>query len=275
MNLMYPQIVTGADLLRGIVKLDELAPLLKKRGASSAAIVNSKLYGVRSFSKMLLKYGIRPVIGLAVKLAVEENEVLLYVYAKNTAGFSNLMKMSSAISTREEENLPLSWLQAYREDCLIICAMTDSSWANARNLGVLQQIAEGQTASSTFIGISRPAGAAHTEEQALIQLSEESQLAIAACHETRYLHQEDFQAYEVATAIRKGYKLADKNKPPNRYRQAYLPQQEEFASWFADHPEWLQTTEDMMNSCEVTIQKEDFLLPKFPVGEGQTSIALL
>ena len=275
MNLMYPQIVTGADLLRGIVKLDELAPLLKKRGASSAAIVNSKLYGVRSFSKMLSKYGIRPVIGLAVKLAVDENEVLLYVYAKNETGFSNLMKMSSAISTREEENLPLTWLQAYREECIIICAMTDSSWANARELVIVQQIAEGQSASSTFIGISRPAGAAHTEEQHLIQLSEESHLPIAACHETRFLHQEDFQAYEIATAIRKGYKLDDKNKPPNRYRQAYLPQQEELLNWFDDHPDWLQTTEDIMNSCEVTIQKEDFLLPKFPVKEGQSPIALL
>ncbi|WP_303969315.1 DNA polymerase III subunit alpha [Sporosarcina ureae] len=275
MNLMYPQIVTGADLLRGIVKLDELAPLLQKRGASSAAIVNSKLYGVRSFSKMLAKYGIRPVIGLSVTLEVEDHEVLVYIYAQNETGFSNLMKMSSAISTRDEENLPLNWLQAYREGCIIICAMTDSSWANARDLHVLQLVAEKDSNASTFIGIGRPGGGAHTEEASIIQLSEESRLPIAACQETRFLHKEDFQAYEVATAIRKGYKLNDSQKPPNRYRQAYLPQREELVNWFGDHPEWLQTTEDIMDSCVVTIQKEDFLMPKFPVADSQAPISLL
>ncbi|ARK23760.1 hypothetical protein SporoP37_02975 [Sporosarcina sp. P37] len=275
MNLMYPQIITGADLLRGIVKLDELAPLLQKRGAASAAIVNSKLYGVRSFSKMATKYGIRPVIGLSVMLNADDTEVLLYVYARNQTGFSNLMKMSSAISTREDETLPLTWLQAYREGCFIICAMTDASWANARNVEVLQQIAEGRSDSSAFIGISRPAGSAHAEEEHLIRLSEESGLPIAACHETRFLHPEDFQAYEVATAIRKGYKLNDPQKPPNRYRQAYLPEREEFMNWFSDRPEWLKTTEAMMNACNVSIQKEDFLLPAFPMKDGQTSDSLL
>ncbi|PID20335.1 DNA polymerase III subunit alpha [Sporosarcina sp. P3] len=275
MNLMYPQIVTGADLLRGIVKLDELAPLLQKRGASSAAIVNSKLYGVRSFSKMLRKYGIQPVIGLSVIVEVDDQEVLLYIYAQNEIGFSNLMKMSSAISTREEENLPLNWLHAYQEGCIIICAMTDSSWANARNVHVLQLLTEKVSSAPTFIGISRPGGGAHPDEEAIIQLSEECQLSIAACQETRFLHKEDFQAYEVATAIRKGYKLSDSNKPPNRYRQAYLPEREELANWFTEYPEWLQTTENIMNSCDVTIQKEDFLLPKFPIADGRMPMDLL
>ncbi|WP_153730653.1 DNA polymerase III subunit alpha [Sporosarcina obsidiansis] len=275
MVLTYPQIVTGADLLRGIVKLDELAPLLQKRGACSAAIVNSKLYGVRSFSKMLEKYGIRPVIGLSVTVSIQEKELLLYVYAQNQTGFANLMKMSSAMATREEENLPLSWLNAYREDCWIICALTDSSWANHRNAEVLQQLAEGQIEQSTFIGIGRPGGARHTEEEQIIRLSEECQLPIAACHETRFLHREDFPAYEVATAIRKGYKLNDPQKPPNRFRQAYLPEENELFDWFQDHPEWLQATEEMLGSCQVSFTKEAFQLPSFPVSEGQTPISLL
>ena len=72
MKLVYPQIVTGADLLRGIIKLDRLAPLLQRRGAVSVAIVNSKLYGIRSFYKVMKKYGIRPVFGLSVHLEIGE-----------------------------------------------------------------------------------------------------------------------------------------------------------------------------------------------------------
>ncbi|MDV6377546.1 DNA polymerase III subunit alpha [Sporosarcina sp. GW1-11] len=274
MNLMYPQIITGADLLRGIVKLDELAPLLQKRGASSAAIVNSKLFGVRSFSTMLSKYGIRPVIGLSVMVSIADEDLLIYVYAQNQAGFSNLMKMSSAISTREEGNLPLPWLQVYRQDCFVVCALTHTTWTNHRNVEILQQLAE-DAKISTFIGISRPGGARHTEEERMIHLSEECELSIVACHETRFLHAEDFPAYEVATAIRKGYKLNDSKKPKNRHRQAYLPTQKTFSEWFADHPEWLQTMDNVLDSCEVKFGKEPFQLPKFPVQEGQTPIRLL
>ena len=84
MTLVYPQLVTGADLLRGIIKLNELAPLLKSRGATVASIVNSKLYGVRTFSKVLRRHGIQPVIGLSVKLNLEKTKhVLVYIYAQN------------------------------------------------------------------------------------------------------------------------------------------------------------------------------------------------
>ncbi|MBY0222359.1 DNA polymerase III subunit alpha [Sporosarcina aquimarina] len=275
MNLMYPQIVTGADLLRGIVKLDELAPLLQQRGASSAAIVNSKLYGVRSFSKMLSKYGIRPVIGLSVKVSIEDKDLLLYVYAKNQLGFSNLMKMSSAISTREEENLPLSWLHAYREGCWVICALTDSSWAAHRTAEIVQQLVEAQADQSTFIGIGRPGGAKHAEEDRMIELAGECKLQIAACHETRFLHAEDFPSYEVATAIRKGYKLNDPQKPPNRFRQAYLPQAHELSEWFHDHPEWLLLTTEILSACQVNISNQDFQLPTFPIPAGRTAISVL
>lgn len=274
MNLMYPQIVTGADLLRGIVKLDELAPLLQKRGASSAAIVNSKLMGVRSFSAMLTKYGIRPVIGLTVNVLLEDEELLIYVYAKNQAGFANLMKMSSAISTREEENLPLSWLQAYRQDCYIVCALTHNSWTNHRNDTTLALLAE-DADQTTFIGVSRPGGIKHTEEEAIVQLSEASQLSIVACQETRFIHATDFPAYEVATAIRRGYKMNDPKKPKNRFRHAYLPTEDVLDEWFADRLQWLQAMAALLESCEVEISKEPFQLPKFPVQTGQTPCDLL
>ncbi len=80
MTLVYPQVVTGADLLRGIIKLDYLAPLLKRRGAKAVAIVNSKLYGIRSFYKVMKKYEIRPVIGLSIFLEIGEGELSFFMF---------------------------------------------------------------------------------------------------------------------------------------------------------------------------------------------------
>lgn len=275
MALIYPQIITGADLLRGIVKLDELAPLLQQRGARSAAVVNSRLYGVRSFSKMLTKYGVKPVIGLSVNVLADESELLIYVYAKNATGFANLMKMSSAVSTREEENLPLGWLQAYREGCYVICALTSASWASHRHAEVLQQLAEDAEEGTTFIGIGRPGGVKHPDELQIIGLSTACGMRIAAIHETRYLHPEDFPAYEVATAIREGFKLNDPQKPQNRHRHAYLPEQQQLEDWYKDVPEWVELTEELLSSCHVEITKGELQLPAFPVCEGDTPPSVL
>lgn len=270
MNLVYPQIVTGADLLRGIVKLDELAPLLQQRGASAAAIVNSKLYGVRSFSKMLLKYGVRPVIGLAVYVTVDEQDVLVYAYAQNQAGYANLLKMSSAAAVRKEENLPLAWVRAYQEGCAFVLAATDASWAEKRTEEVFAQFSLERAA----VGIARPAGAVHPEEAAIAALAETLSLPVAACHETRYIHAEDVKAFEIASAVRGGYKVSDENKPRNRHKHAFLPDAAQWQAWFSDRSEWLDVMQQLMDGCRAVLPEEPFHLPEY-YAAGEDAARLL
>ena len=113
MKLFYTQIVTGADLFRGINKLNYVAPLLARRGAIAASIVNEKMYGVPSFYKTMKKYGIQPVIGLTVQLTIGEGQdVLLYDYAHTVEGYRNLLKISSANSNTDDETLHLQGIEA-------------------------------------------------------------------------------------------------------------------------------------------------------------------
>ena len=62
-----------------------------------------------------------------------------------------------------------------------------------------------------------------------------------AIHEARYLMKEDAFAFEVAEAIRTGYKLNDPARPANNEQAAYVPEESELAEWFADRPQWLET----------------------------------
>ena len=226
MVLVYPQIVTGADLLRGIIKLDQLAPILQRRGAVSVGIVNSKMYGVRSFCKVMEKYGIHPVIGLSIRLELEDgSELLLYAYAKDDRGYSNLLKISSAIATKEPETLPLKWLQAYSEGCVVICPMTDRSWDDKDRTDTIQTILN--ACQTVYIGISRPGGVKHHAENEILTIAEETETTITAYHESRYIAKEDSFAFEVATAIRSGYKLNDPSRPKLEIHDAYVPEEEE------------------------------------------------
>ncbi len=279
MRLVYPQIVTGADLLRGIIKLDRLAPLLKRRGAVSVAIVNSKLYGIRSFYKMMKNNGIHPVFGLSVYLEISEKVTpLIYVYAKDDKGYRNLLKMGSAIATKEAETLPLQWLKAYSPGCIIVCPLTDDSWAPS--LERLQEelfssVLEGSEASMVAIGVSRAGGMRHADEEDIQALAESTGCPIVAVHESRFIEKEDAFTYEVAEAIRSGYKLNDPMRPENRYKDAYLPEESELQDWFQDQPEWLENMAAMLLSCTASLPPSESLMPVFPVGEGETSTALL
>lgn len=274
MVLVYPQIVTGADLLRGIIKLDHLAPLLQRRGAKSVGIVNSKMYGVRSFCKVMEKYGIHPVIGLSIQLELEDgSDMLLYAYAKDDKGYGNLLKISSAISTREPETLPMKWLQAYSEGCVFICPMTDGSWDEKRETDMIRTIRK--ACETVYIGISRPGGVKHKAEDEILRTAEETDTPITAYHESRYLAEEDGFAFEVATAIRSGYKLNDPSRPKMEIYDAHLPDEQELRHWFSDHPEWIEAMAEIMLSCNAKLPPSRTLMPAFPVPEGHTAASLL
>ena len=276
MTLVYPQIVTGADLLNGIIKLDRLAPLLKRRGAVSAAIVNSTLSGVRSFWKVMTKYDIHPVLGISIHIEMDSGETpLCYLYAKNQAGFKQLMKASSAAATREAGPLPEKWLKPYSTNCAIVFPLTDTSWDGLRSVEVVQRMTRHCTTEDVYLGIARSGGLIHPEEEQIEQLAISQEIAIVACSEARFIDPEDAFSYETAQAIREGYKLNDLDRPANKHPYAYVPEQQELNRWFEGKQNWLQTAADLLLSCKVELPEKKLLMPKFPVPPGETAAQVL
>ena len=124
--------------------------------------------------------------------------------------------------------MPLQWLKAYSPGCIIVCPLTDDSWAPS--LERLQEelfssVLEGSEASMVAIGVSRAGGMRHADEEDIQALAESTGCPIVAVHESRFIEKEDAFAYEVAEAIRSGYKLNDPVRPENRYKDAYLPEE--------------------------------------------------
>lgn len=274
MALVYPQIVTGADLLRGITKLNHLAPLLKRRGAKVAAIVNSKMYGVRSFYKVMKKYDIHPVFGLSMHIAIGDDQVLFaYIYAENEIGFQNLLKMSSAVSIRDNNELPLQWLKAYSAGCIVVLAMTHSTWEGARDEETLEQLVAHCTDAVVTVGIERTGGHIHADESEIERVASIFDLKIAAIYEARFLNKEDAFAYEVASAIRFGHKLGEGKT--SDHKDAYLPDESELKEWFAGKEHWLKLTETLMECCTATLPERKQLMPIYPVPENGCTDAFL
>lgn len=260
MKTVYPQIVTSADMLKSTIQLEQLVQKLKQNNTKSAAITNSKLYGLQPFWHALHEQQINPVLGLTIYVQLEVEVVGLVLYAKDLIGYQNLLKISSAIETRELTELPKRWLAAYKNGLLAVYKGEAST--SPEQLTELQMIFG---KADFYLGIERPNGKKQEHEGLIIQLGEQLSIPITAFHMSRYIEKEDAFAYEVLHAMEQSTKMNDYTRIKPSSNSYHLLSGEDWSEWFSDVPNWLQNTEQMLNSCHVSIEKQASIMPKYPL----------
>ncbi|MBK3493582.1 DNA polymerase III subunit alpha [Viridibacillus sp. YIM B01967] len=276
MQNVYSQIVTAADMLKSTIRIDELISFLQQEDAKAAAIVNSKLYGLLPFWRALKKANIHPVVGLTVHVQFGTRHVRpVILYAATQQGYQHLLKMTSATSVREGELLPLRWLEGYQEGCILMIPMTSPEWATEGSFEDVQALQAIFGGDRLYIGIDRPGGVQCHMEQSIIDYCQEQKLPICATQLSTFIHEEHAFSFEVAKAIEQGMKMNNSDQLTARERQQFLPNTAQWQEWFADHPEWLMTAENMLLSCQVELAFDKFFMPKFPTPKGETAASLL
>lgn len=266
MKTVYPQIVTSADMLKSTIQLEQLIQKLKQNNARAAAITNSRLYGLLPFWHALHAQQIKPVLGLTVNVQLETGIVSLVLYAKDNNGYENLLKISSSIETREITVLPKRWLEAYKNG--LIAVYKGESSTELELLSELQMIfGNGQF----YLAIERPNGEKMENEETIIQYSEQLTIPITAFHMSRYIEKEDAFAYEVLNAMDQSLKMNDHTRLKPATDSLHILSSEEWSEWFFDAPSWIENTERLLNSCNVSIEKSTSIMPKYPLPETKNS----
>jgi len=114
---------TVYSLLSSLITIDEYIQYAKNAHLSSLVICDNQMFGTMPFIKKCQENGIRPIIGLEIKM---ENHIVL-AYAKNGQGYTSLIKLSTIQSEKEvtKENLlenrngliliPLDDIELYQE----------------------------------------------------------------------------------------------------------------------------------------------------------------
>lgn len=265
----YPQIKTSADLLQSTIRLDQCQQFLQQQKAEACAIVNSTMYGLMPFWRSMASANIHTVIGLQVTVQLEQQPIVLILYAQNEQGYHHLIKVSSAVATRADHLLPLRWLEAYQHGLIAMLPFA-LGFIEEQLIQELQQ----SFTQPIYIGIARPNGRQDISEERTIELAAQLQLPIVATQENRYIEREGLLAYQVAQAIATGIKLDEQQL---HYMQAehYMPTAEEWQHAFSDKPQWLQQSSDMLKSCHVPIPQKEPLMPKYPLAPHDTADAAL
>lgn len=266
--VVYPQIKTSADLLQSTIRPEACQQFLVAQKAEACAIVNSTMYGLMPFWRFMRDAHIHTVIGLEVMLDIEQEQVPVVLYAQTTQGYQHLLKISSAISTRQEGTLPLAWLKAYQQGLIALLPFSEG-FIEQSTIVAIQQAFE----QALYMGIARPHGKRAIYEERAIELANTLALPIVATQQNRYIEEQGLFAYQVAQAIASGQKL---NEEDVQYAQPehYMPTAMQWQEAFHDMPQWLETAKQMLMSCDVPMPAYERQMPQYPLDEQTADEAL-
>lgn len=114
------KVTTDYSLLKSLIKIENLIPFLKENNIKCCSICDENLYGVLSFYKECRKNDIKPIVGLSIVL----NDLPVYLYAKNYAGYKNLLKIHTIM---QKDSINILDLKNYANDIAVIIPYKSNS----------------------------------------------------------------------------------------------------------------------------------------------------
>ena len=284
---------TEYSLLDGAIRITELAERMKEMGMTSCAITDhGVMYGAVSFYKAMEAAGIHPVIGCEVYVAPasrfdkdpasyqhERYYHHLILLAKDNTGLVHLNKLVSAGFTEgfyRRPRIDEELLEKYHEGliCLSGCV------AGKLSSMILSGDTEGAKRTALkYDGIFGRGSyyleiqANTTTEQAtvnsaLIKISRETGIPLAATNDCHYLKQEDAEAQDILLCISTASRIDDENRMKMTCNEFYVKSETEMRRFFSEVPDAIENTGKIAEMCNASYDFKSIHLPVYEVPEG-------
>jgi DNA polymerase-3 subunit alpha len=252
---------------------------------------HGSLAGAVELYREATKQGIKPLIGCEVyvaddRRAQQKGYAHLTLLAESNAGYSNLIKLSSAGYLEGYYYKPrVDWelLERHSEGLVALSGCLSGRVAKAMEenrpndaAADLDRLAQIFGRDSTYVEIQN-AGLEIQQRinPMLAELAASAGLPLVATGDVHYLMHEDARAHEALLCIQSG----DSLKNPNHWKfdtdQFYFKTPAEMAADFADYPEAVARTLEIAERCNVELTLGEILLPKFPVPDGRDAFDYL
>ncbi len=283
---------TEYSLLDGANKIKLLAKKVKELGMNSVAITDhGNMFGAIEFYKTMKSEGIKPIIGLEAYLHNQEDladkstkqRYHLCLYAKNEIGYKNLMYLSSQSYIKGFYYYPRINKKLLKEHsegliCSSACLQGEINWhLNLNNQRNVNFGAKGyEKAKEIALWYKEVFGDdfylelmrhgiedQHYIDEAVIKLSLETGIKIIATNDTHYLEKDLAEAHEVFMCIAMNKEFDDPNRLKHSVHEFYLKSPEEMARLYADIPEALENTQEIVDKCDLQLNLGNPTPPNF------------
>ena len=282
---------TEFSLLDGANKIGVLAKRVKELGMDAVAMTDhGNMFGAIAFYNAMKKEGIKPIIGMEAYLHNSDDlgdktvrqRYHLCLYAKNEVGYKNLMYLSSQAYINGFYYYPRINKKLLREHseglvCSAACLQGEVNWhlnTSERNLKFGAKGYEGAKevaleykeifGDDFYLEIMRHGiGDQLRIDDDIIRLSKETGIKIVATNDTHYTYKEDADAHEAFMCIAMNKLYDDPNRLRHSVHEFYVKSPEEIAKLYADIPEAIEATQEIVEKCNLEIKLGNPTPPNF------------
>ncbi len=263
----FPQLYTKTSysLLQSTLTIPQYVQKAKEKGYQTLALTDEHvLHGAVEFYQACKQQQIKPIIGLELDIISqsEENFIVL-LYAKDLAGYQELMRLSTQRMT-EEKTLHLADYAIDSQHLMMVLPISKLPLEGDVD-AVLSEVKQ-YLPKNIFFGCSL------TNTDQADALSQNYQLPLLALHEVRFSKPEEAFAIDVMQNIQAGTQLT-KDAIVAKSGDSYLLSEEQLRQHFeaTQHSEAINNAIFLADSCQLDIPLHQKLLPHYPLPEQQTA----
>ena len=289
-RFVHLRVHTEFSLVDGLVRVKPLMRAVAAGDMPAVALTDqSNLFAMVKFYRAALAAGIKPIIGVEVRVAPREEREppsALVLLCQNKSGYRNLSQLvTRSYIEGQHRGVPMierAWLQEHAEGLIALSGGRCGDIGQALLAGDTQRA---ETAIEFWSRLfpdrfylevqrsGRDGDERYLHEAVKVALRHD--LPVVATNDVRFLRREDFAAHEARVCINDGRTLDDSRRPRNYSEEQYLRSADEMQELFSDLPEALENSVEIAKRCNLQLTLGENYLPNFPVPEGMTIASLL
>ena len=296
MDFVHLHMHSHYSLLDGLSRIPDMVALAKEKGMKALALTDhGNMYGAIEFYKACVKAGIKPIVGQEMYMAnrgrndrtpkLDDSPYHLILLAKNDKGYRNLLQLTTKAHLEGfyyKPRIDFELLQQHHEGLIALSACLGGHISQSL---LSNRHEEAEMLAAKYKEIFGPdyylelQHHPHIPEQATVNeglkaLAKKLSLPLVATCDSHYLHHDDAEAHDVLLCLQTKRKQNEKGRM-SMMHDDFSFDTEGVMKAFADTPEAIGNTVRIAEACNLTIQFEQPLLPRFPLPEGETAFSLL
>ncbi len=289
-GFVHLHVHTEYSLLDGASRIKDLVEKSASQGSGALAITDhGAMYGVVPFVLAAREVGVKPIIGTEFYLtsgsrfdrasSKEEQNYHLVLLAEDNRGYRNLMKLVSLSyidGYYYKPRIDREALRQYREGLIALTACLKGEVPQRLTRGDLKGAEEivrdyidifGE--DNLFLEL-QDQGIPEQKEinEGLADIAARMGLPLVATNDVHYTERDDHLAHDVLLCIQTNSLLENDDRLRFSTDQFYLKSPREMAEVFSWTPEAVSNTVEIAKRCEVDLEFDRHLIPRYPVPDG-------
>ncbi|MBR5783598.1 MAG: DNA polymerase III subunit alpha [Bacteroidales bacterium] len=287
-NFTHLHVHTQYSILDGAANIKAVLERVKELGMDSLAITDhGNMYGVLEFFNTAKKVGIKPILGCEMYVAEDRHNKTgpesrsgyhLILLAKNEIGYNNLIKLCSLGFLKENyyytPRIDKELLRQYSEGLICCSACLGGELPQTimnKNIDAASLVVEEFKELFGEDYYLEMQNHGHEDQKlvnaALIELSKKHGVKLIATNDIHFVNKEDKDAHHILLCVNTGRKFDDETSM-GYTGEEYVKSEEEMLALFAECPEAITNTQEIVNKIEHFELERNIILPKFPLPDG-------